>query len=183
MVFKKCPICSARCFKEIGEKMNLTDQTKWKVTHDESINAQKEFWRNAPNGSKSEYLRLWKIEKQNQWAYFQIEGKHGLIYPYSQSRLAVWFQSKRIAEKFKAEKGWVRLIEGDKEIIFLIPSDFLDKAAVAIKARKKRKISKAHQKCLEKGREMAKHCPNQPSNGDISMVNSLEHMKDGKRYI
>lgn len=104
--------------------MNLKiDQNRYKVFLDESYKTESE-------SGKSNEL----------WRYYEIRGKYGHIYPYSDSKLGMFITSNIISNKIH-EKEWKIIQNGQEERVYLLPNNDLDKASQYIKARKKRHLS------------------------------------------
>lgn len=105
--------------------MNLKQLTKnrYRISQDQSFDHESEPGKTA-----------W------QWRYQEIRGRHGVLYPYSATQLAVTFTSNIVANRFE-DKKWKVLQDGDDERTTLIPLEALDSVLEAIKPRKKRQIS------------------------------------------
>lgn len=101
--------------------MDLSAQTKYKVFLDES------------------YKHDVTEERRKKWQYYELHGKYGMIYPYSASQLAVYFNTHKVSRKFL--KRWFLITEGDFERVFLIPDSDLELAASSIEAKKRRQYS------------------------------------------
>ena len=102
--------------------MNLkTDQRRYKVFLDPSYEAEKE------DGKTKE-----------QWRYYELRGKYGTIYPYSETLLGVCYTSKRKSESVLAEKGYRVIQDGDEETVVVVDLKEFQYVAQSIKARLKR---------------------------------------------
>jgi hypothetical protein len=100
--------------------MNLKDQKRYKVFLDESYSAEKEPGKDA-----------------EKWRYRELRGRHGFMYSYSGSEIAVCFTSMKIAAPVKREKRWRCIQDGDFESVFLLPDAEWKEAARLIKAKKR----------------------------------------------
>lgn len=92
--------------------MNLKEKfgKKYRVTMDESYAAEKE------PGKTNE-----------QWRYFEIKGKYGVLYPFKENQLALTFTSIVVANRFK-NKPWKVIQDGDDERTVLVPSDVVEES-------------------------------------------------------
>ena len=78
-------------------------------------------------------------KESNKWAYYEIVGRYGTLYPYSKSELAVYFKSNQIRNK--VVRGLKCLQNGQEESTYLLPSDKTHLVLDAIKPRKRRILS------------------------------------------
>ncbi len=118
--------------------MNLREhQSRWIESFEESYQAETDPY-----------------EKKAKWRYYEIRGRYGLIYSYSESQLAVCFNTKRVANRFRSRKEWVRIMNGEEETVFLFPAQDLNMTAQAIKAKRRRQplSSERRQKLIELGK-------------------------------
>lgn len=102
--------------------MNLkADQRRYKVFLDDSYAAEKE------DGKSS-----------NIWRYYECRGRHGTVYPYSESQLAVLVTSGRISAETQRTKNWPIIQNGDDETVFLIDSKGFEDGVQVVQAKKRR---------------------------------------------
>ncbi|MFN0116880.1 MAG: hypothetical protein ACKVQC_01130 [Elusimicrobiota bacterium] len=146
--------------------MNLGNQSKWKITLDASYMAQYSFMNK----------KIWKEVKEDKWRYYEIQGRYGVIYPYSESHLAVYFTSLRVFRDYSHQGKWMLIRQGDWEGVYIVPNDCLDEAAEAIKAYRKRHISTEHLKKLATGRERLKSNHFSPSDDEFIIPKIEENL-------
>jgi hypothetical protein len=108
--------------------LNLkTEQRRYKVFIDDSYEAEKE------PGKTFE-----------QWRYYELRGKYGSVYPYSETDLAMCVTSPKIAGRIRREMpDWPVIQSGDEETVFKVANSTLFSCAEAIQAKKRRVISPA----------------------------------------
>lgn len=78
--------------------------------------------------------------KKEKWRYYEIRGKHGMVFPYDWDKPAVTFTSNIVANRF-SRRGWKVLQNGDYERTVLIPKEALDEVLEAIQPRKRRHLN------------------------------------------
>ena len=82
----------------------------------------------------------WKATREDgEWL---IRGKRGLIGLYPDGDLEVWVTNTHVAPQLERE-GWSAEMHYDDGALFIRPYEDLDKACVAIKARRRRHMSAA----------------------------------------
>ena len=113
---------------------------KWRISLDESFDAEVD-----------------PITRKEKWRYYEIKGRHGMVYPYSENQLAVCVTSRVIAKRLSKKEGVVMVLDAECETVFHFPESDLDLVAGAIRARKKRRLSPEQRSRLikvgEKGRQ------------------------------
>ena len=113
--------------------MELT-RTRYKTRLDESYDHETEDGKSA-----------------EKWRYVEIIGWYGIIYPYSESLLAVQISSGTIRERLLRQgipDDWEKIQDADDGVVFTLPNKDLDVAAGLIRARAKRRGSKEAAKRL-----------------------------------
>jgi hypothetical protein len=106
--------------------MNLkTDQKRYRVFVDESYEAEKEDGKMA-----------------NLWRYYELRGNFGILYPFSETELAVTITSSRIAQKATRKVlGWQVIQNGDDETTLKLQNKDFEAAVDLIRPRKRRLVS------------------------------------------
>ncbi len=106
-----------------AEKVNLKiDQSRYKVFIEESYAVETDSEARA-----------------EKWRYYELRGSLGDIYPYSISHLCVLIRSNRVGEKTRRLKpAWKLIQNGDDEMVFLLPNEELEQAALIVHPRKRR---------------------------------------------
>jgi hypothetical protein len=133
------------------EKMDLRQQTQFRVYIEESFQAQKDYGDPV----------LWKDAKANKWAYAELRGKYGLIYPYSKTQLAATINTKRIYARLP--RTWKVIQNGDAETTVFFPDEALQMVASLMKIKKRRQYSKETLARLQKlGKNIGRKAPGGP---------------------
>ncbi|HEY6436556.1 MAG TPA: hypothetical protein VIY47_08200 [Ignavibacteriaceae bacterium] len=102
--------------------MNLKlDQKRYRVFLDESYGEEKEPGKMA-----------------DLWRYYELRGKYGILYAYSETHLVALVTSSRIAEKVKKAHLWPIIQNGGTETAFKLENNHFRDAAQHIQARKRR---------------------------------------------
>jgi hypothetical protein len=112
--------------------------------------------------------------KKDPW-YLVIPCRHGQIYPYSDTPLAIHSKGSGIRRKLQAIDGLtVRNWSDDGEAIFLFGSALFDRVAEIVKPKRKRRLSDSHKaKLIEAGSKALKAYQK-------SIVNAPKHGKKGR---
>lgn len=76
------------------------------------------------------------------WRYYELHGRCGRIWSYSETVLAMLVLSNRIGERVKRDRpDWKLFQNCENEMCFLVPDKELDEAAKVIFAKKRRYLN------------------------------------------
>lgn len=83
------------------------------------------------------------------WRYFELRGKYGTIYPYSESHLAIQIKSSILANRVRRTKRYPLLQDADDVVVFKAPDSELKSFASMLKCSKLRHLSEQQREKLK----------------------------------
>lgn len=75
------------------------------------------------------------------WRYYELHGKYGKMWPYSQDTLALYVTSNILMNRIRREYKWPIKQQGDFETVFLVPDKQFDIASQLLRFKKRRQLS------------------------------------------
>lgn len=109
-----------------------TDQRKYRV-----------YLENGANANQSDA-----------WRYYELRGKFGNIYPYSEKEIGVQVNSQVYANRLKRMGAWKVIQDADDFVVFVARNDEYSYFAEMLKCRRKRVVSeRERQRLVEMGKK------------------------------